>query len=64
MHKGMCSDTELVGKKEICLQHQSRGQTVIQNKGKNADMQICTSEWLWSAQHGQTFATENNESSF
>lgn len=64
MHKGICLDTELVGREELCLQHQSGGQTVMQNKRNSAEVQIFTSESLWSAQHGQTFANGNNESCF
>lgn len=44
MHKGKCLDTELVGREELCLQHQSCGQTLPQNKGNRAEVQICNSK--------------------
>lgn len=44
MHKGKCLDTELVGREELCLQHQFYGQTLPQNKGNRAEVQIGSSK--------------------
>ena len=61
MYKDMYLDTELVGRKQLCLQRQIPRENVTQNKDSSAEGQICTSFGLsaWP-----DLATENNESCF